>query len=133
LLTALTCAAIAVANPAQTLGIGNAGERFIYPVLILAVLFFKGPARLRELAGALGAFNVVFAIYLLAMLPRDAAAGNLPDWSAMNHPETRLRILFWHRPFMYFDQIGAAQVAAESGLQPTVRLKYETSLLRHKP
>ena len=133
LLTALTCAAIAIVNPAQTLGIGNAGERFIYPALILPVLFFEGPSRLRQLGGALGAFTMVFVAYLLVVLPRDASVGNIPNWSAMNRPDARFRILFWHRPFMYLDQIEAAQISAELGAPPTAGIKYETSLLRHGP
>jgi hypothetical protein len=133
LLTALSCAVIAIINPGRTLGIGNGTERFLYPTLIIAVLFFCGPSRWRWFAGVFGAFLPVFAAYLLIMVPRTAPLREVPDWSAMNRSDARPRILFWHRPYMYLPQIEAAQEAAMHGTTPTADILYQTSILRHKP
>jgi hypothetical protein len=133
LLTALSCAVVAIINPGRTLGIGNGTERFLYPTLIIAVLFFCGPSRWRRFAGVFGAFLPVFAAYLLIMVPRTAPLREVPDWSAMNRSDARPRILFWHRPYMYLPQIEAAQEAAMHGTTPTADILYQTSILRHKP
>ncbi|MBV9655810.1 MAG: hypothetical protein JOZ42_14740 [Acetobacteraceae bacterium] len=133
LLTAVSCAVIAAVDPGETLGIGNAGERFIYPALIIAVLCFEGGRRWRQTGAVLGGFAALLGLHLLIGLPpQTTAISGVPDWSAMNDPRSRFRILFWHRPFLYLGQIEAGQDAATTGAPPAAGIMYETSLLQHR-
>jgi hypothetical protein len=133
ILTALSCVFIATLNPALALGVGNAGERFIYPAFIVAVIFFDGPSRWNVFGGVAGALLSVFLVYQLNVVPRNTSVGADPGWSEMNRSEARFHILFWHRPFLYLPQIDAAQAAAVFGTTPTIDIIYQTSVLRHKP
>jgi hypothetical protein len=129
LLTAIACIAIAVLNPAGILGISNVGERFLYPALIIAVLFFDGATPLRRLAGALSSVIVVVLLYILVVTPTGAAVAESPGTAAINQPEARYRLLFWHRPFMFLPQVEAAQAAATSGKAPALAIAFEGSVL----
>jgi hypothetical protein len=133
LLTAVSCVFIAIVNPALALGVGNAGERFIYPAFIIVAIFFDGPSRWSQLGGVAGGFLLVFLTYQVSIVPRNATLRGDPGWSEMNRPEVRFRILFWHRPFLYLPQLDAAQEAAVLGTTPTIDIVYQTSVLRHKP
>jgi hypothetical protein len=132
LLTAVTCATIAVINPASSLGIANAGERFIYPAMLICMLMLAKDDLWKRIAGVLASFLLVYLIYVAAVIPKEPSPGGIPKNDIVNRPDARYHLLFWHRPFMYFEQVDAAQRAATAGGTPTARVAFETSILARK-
>jgi len=132
LLTSVTFALIAVINPGRTLGIGNAGERFVYPALAIAVLSFSPPLLLRRLVLGFGSCLAIFLAYQIWVLPRSKPLPDNADWHQADQPETRPRLIFWHRPFLYYEQLAAAESSARSGIPPTADIVFESSILQKK-
>jgi hypothetical protein len=132
LLTSVTFALIAVINPGLTLGIGNASERFLYPALAIAVLSFSPPLLLRRLVLGFGSCLAIFLAYQIWVLPRSKPLPDNSDSRQVNQPALRPRLIFWHRPFLFYGQLEAAESSARSGMPPTADIVWETSILQKK-
>ncbi len=132
-LTAAACLAIACVNPSAQLGIGNVGERFVYPAVLFAILFSDRLLILKRVGAAMATFLVVFLAYLVVIMPRDAAGNHAPPNGAINEPGVRYHVLFWHRPFLNLEQAQAAQDSSENGRAPNHAIAFETSILQARP
>ena len=132
-LTALTCFLIfAIAPSGLLFGIVNLGERFLLPGLLIALTAVDDRWQLRRFGAVLACAKPLTLLWMLAILPSVPHGLDIRPSEVLD-ASRRSALLFWHRPFQYRGAFFAAQEAARTGLPPTRKLGFMTSLLAPKP
>ena len=120
LVTAAICLAGFVVLPSAIFGVVNVGERLLLVAMLIGLTCCRDVWRFGAVL-ALPAPAVVVYFYLI--IPAALPSGGISHLAA-HEAEQRWRVLFWHRPFQFQEQIAAAERGE------AVRLGFTTSLLR---
>lgn len=106
--------------------VGNTGERFLYPALLLLLLCL--PLR-RTMVTALATLSLYFAVGLggLASSRAEWLVPVDPDWTSLQ------RVLFLHRPTTFVSRFEEVRRMEALGGAPRLPLAFETSVLLQVP
>lgn len=126
LLTALACLAGYAVLPSALFGVVNVGERLLIPAMLVCLALCPDPWAMRRFGAAVAALAPATILHLHLILPAAPPASGISHLAA-HDPGARSRLLFWHRPYHFQAQFGAAERGE------AVPLRFTTSLVRPLP